>query len=119
MVNVLVVEDTPFFYETYIDILNFRGHNAKGAINGKQGLDILALDDTINIIFTDYYMPFINGYDFSKIVKTDQKYIKYFSIPIIGIGDFPFDKREFLVDCKTKTSLKLTDFYDWIEQYCI
>jgi len=117
MVKVLLVEDNSAVNEMYILALILKGHTTKSAMNGKEGLAILALEDNIDIIFTDYNMPIINGYDFSKAVKTDKKYSKHSKVPILGIGDFPADKKEYLVDCKDKP-LPLKDFYKWIEQHC-
>jgi CheY-like chemotaxis protein len=126
MVTAMIVEDSMSHYETYLEVLSYKGHHAIGATDGLMALDKLVENSSetspgktaIDIIFTDFNMPMMNGYDFSKAVKTDPKYARYANVPIIGIGDFPLSKREYLVDCKDKVSLKLIDFYSWIEKYC-
>jgi CheY-like chemotaxis protein len=118
MVKILYVEDDSTFLKGMIDFLEFKKHDVKKAINGKHGLDILAQCEHIDLIFTDYFMPFMNGYDFSRTVKTDNNYSKYANIPIIGVGTFPLAKREYLVECVDKPDLQLTDMLKWIDIYC-
>ena len=75
-------------------------HEVVVANNGQNSLE--ALTSPIDIIFCDYHMPVMDGYEFTKQVRTNPKYMKYSKIPIIGIGDFPADKREYLDDCMEK-----------------
>ena len=102
MVTILYVEDSRLFLDNIIPFLERRGHAVKGAENGQEGLEILTQEDAIHIIFSDYDMPVMNGYDFCKAVKTDQKYVRHSGVPIVGVGDFPDNKREHLVRCMEK-----------------
>ena len=89
----------------------------KEAEDGQRGLEILAEERDIDIIFSDYRMPNMNGYDFSKAVKTNPKYINHSRVPIVGVGDFPDDEQEFLVKCMVK-SFTSNDLIRCIQEYC-
>lgn len=97
MVTVLYVENDPEVRNSTIHLLTLVGHHTVKAVSdGLQGLEVLAGDDKIDIILAGFIM---DSYDFSKAVKTNPKYARHSAVPIVGVGDFPFDMREHLVEC--------------------
>ena len=62
------------------------------ALSEKEGLIALINNSDVGAILCDYKM---NGYEFTKEIRTNPGYLRYSQIPIIGI-DFPETEREFL-----------------------
>jgi CheY-like chemotaxis protein len=58
---VLVVDDDPDVRETIVNLLEPAGFTVIDAANGRQALDILDRDPTVQILFTDVMMPGISG----------------------------------------------------------
>jgi len=102
MAKALMVDDEDISISMLATALRHRGHELIGATNGRKGLDTLSQVDDVDIIFLDYNMPIMSGYEFSKAVRTDPQYTSCSDIPIIGIGSFPEDKKEYLTDTLTK-----------------
>ncbi len=103
MTNILLVDDSIIVVPMSL-IFSGNGHNVVTAKNGIEGLEVLRQRSDIEIILLDHDMPKMNGYEFSKEVKTNEKYNGYSEIPILGIGSFPEDKREYLDGILSKGS---------------
>ncbi len=114
MAKILCVDDHPIALNAIMDYLSSHGHEVIGAKSGMEGLKALTQD--IDIITLDYRMPVLNGHEFSRIIKTDSKFSAYNRIPLIGVGDFPEDEREFLDDFVNKTSTE--ELIPRIAKYC-
>lgn len=82
-----------------------RKHSVQIAHSGKEGISML--DESLDLILIDYNMPGMNGYEFTVQVRKDDKYNH---IPMVGIGDFPKDKREHLFGCRTKSESDQLDY---------
>jgi len=67
----------------------------------EQGLVALAKNPDTDVILCDYNRDNMNGYDFTKQIRTNRGYSRYSQIPIIGI-DFPESQREFLTRHRQK-----------------
>lgn len=117
MVTVLYVDDNNDWLETFCPPLREKGHKVIEAGNGQQGLEALAKDMPFDIIFSDYRMPIVDGYNFCKAVKTDPKYVRHSRVPIVGVGDFPDGKREFLAKFLPKPFTP-NDLIRCITEYC-
>jgi len=117
MVTVLYVEDNFLALRSVFPIFESGGHKVRGAENGEKGLEVLTEEEAVDIIFTDFRMPVMDGYNFCKAVKTDPKYAKHSLVPIVGVGDFPDDKREHLVEYMPKP-LNPKRLFECIAQYC-
>jgi len=63
---VLVVDDDPEVRETLVNILEARGYTVIDAASGREALDILEHDETIQVLFTDVMMPGISGITLAK-----------------------------------------------------
>ena len=118
MVKVLMIDDDKDIQETIGPLLNvLYGHDVIPAFDGKHALDVLANIKGINIIFCDYNMPVLNGYGFLSQLRNNPEFSSYSNIPIIGIGDFPENKRELLTEFKTKP-FSYHELNDLIKKYC-
>jgi CheY-like chemotaxis protein len=60
-VVVLVVDDDPDVRETVVNLLEPAGFTVIDAASGRQALDVLERDSTIEVLFTDVMMPGISG----------------------------------------------------------
>jgi DNA-binding NtrC family response regulator len=58
--------------------LRTKGYRVVEAINGKEALDCLGKDETIDIVLTDYAMPEMNGIELLQKIRQTNK-----SIPVI------------------------------------
>jgi CheY-like chemotaxis protein len=63
---VLVVDDDPDVRETIVNMLEPAGFTVIDAASGRQALDVLERDPTIDILFTDVMMPGISGITLAK-----------------------------------------------------
>ncbi len=69
--KILIVENEPGIRQVFLRILQFLGYSVITAQNGKQGLNLLQKDNTINLVITDINMPIMDGQEFlSRIQKT-------------------------------------------------
>lgn len=63
---VLVVDDDPDVRETIVSMLEPAGFTVIDAASGRQALEILERDSTIDVLFTDVMMPGISGITLAK-----------------------------------------------------
>ncbi len=69
----LVVDDSSTMRRIIINSLNKLGHDQiVEASNGREGLDRLATTD-VDFIITDWNMPYMNGIEFIRTVRTLEK----------------------------------------------
>jgi twitching motility two-component system response regulator PilG len=114
MAKVLLVEDNLGLAKNWSYLLESSGHKVFSAENGVEGLEALSNDP--DIIFCDHGMPIMDGYEFCRIVKTDSKYKSHSNIPIVSVGSFPENKREYLARFLEKP-LYATDLLKAIEDF--
>ena len=58
---ILVVDDDEDVRATVVSLLEPAGYTVVDAANGRQALDILERDPTVQVLFTDVMMPGISG----------------------------------------------------------
>lgn len=103
MAKVLLVDDNKDLHKSVGVLLEkICKHKIISAYDGNQGLDKLFENLDTQIILVDYNMPIMNGYHFSEELRTNPEYEKFKDIPIIGIGEFPETRREYLTEFKPK-----------------
>jgi len=71
--KILVVEDSRTQAEMLKNILETHGYSVTLAENGKAALDTL-LSDQPDVIISDVVMPVMDGYEFCRTVKNDERY---------------------------------------------
>lgn len=99
MAKVLCVENDTTLLDDNIAYLEEDGHEVLYAEDGVQGLEQLDQNDGIEIIFTKFDMPDMDGSELASMIRTDPRHSRYAHIPIIGISHFPRDQREYITEC--------------------
>jgi CheY-like chemotaxis protein len=67
MAKILVIDDDSMMLELYREILTRHGHEVVLAENGTQGLARAA---GVDLVIVDLMMPNLNGYEFTKQLRT-------------------------------------------------
>jgi chemosensory pili system protein ChpA (sensor histidine kinase/response regulator) len=91
MSRILIVEDSVGFRLALSRGLECRGHTVLQAENGVEGLEHDLSE--VDIALVDHNMPKMNGYEFLQKAKKDSHNLTGY---VIGIGNFPVDKRDVL-----------------------
>ncbi len=82
--KVLVVDDSELIHNMYRLILKkYQECTMVKAMNGKEALDKLVIEDSIDLILLDINMPVMNGIRFLETVRKEGKFTH---IPIIIIS---------------------------------
>ena len=68
-VKVLVVDDSVVYRKNIISLLEMRQLDVYEANNGKEGLEVLAKNQDISLVLTDYNMPVMDGIEFTKQIR--------------------------------------------------
>lgn len=71
--NILIVEDTPFFRTLEKQYFESAGYNVETAIDGVDGLKKIN-KKTYDLLIVDIIMPRMDGYDFVREVKKNEKF---------------------------------------------
>lgn len=71
--RVLLVEDSAFFLNIEKSYLEAAGYHVFTATNGHEGLEVLE-KQPIDVIVTDIAMPYCNGYEFTKRVRSSEEW---------------------------------------------
>lgn len=88
--NVLVAEDNRMNQKVIKFLLERQGADCTFAINGLQAVDLYKILD-FDMIFMDIYMPDMDGYEATKLIKETEKYLIN-KTPIIGVSASAFEK---------------------------
>ncbi|GAB4151166.1 MAG: hypothetical protein Tsb009_26440 [Planctomycetaceae bacterium] len=71
--KVLVVDDVGFVRRTFQQMLKQNNIAVEVAESGKEAIQLLESNNTINVVITDLYMPFMNGIElFNTISKIER-----------------------------------------------
>ncbi len=71
MQSILVIEDEPNILANTMDILRFEGYEARGAENGRKGID-LVYQSVPDLILCDIMMPECDGYQVLSEVRANE-----------------------------------------------
>jgi DNA-binding response OmpR family regulator len=106
---ILVVEDDSAVLEDIKSTIEIFCNNVYTATNGKEALEIIH-KCSIDMVLTDYVMPYMNGYEFCQTVRETNK-----NIPIVIISNYsdnekllksiPLNLTEYLIKPIDYTSL--------------
>lgn len=70
--KILIVDDEPSIVLALESLLKANKYTVETAYNGKEGLDI-SKNFNPDLILLDVMMPFIDGFEFSSIVRKDKQ----------------------------------------------
>jgi two-component system, chemotaxis family, sensor kinase CheA len=79
--RILLAEDTPFFQRIVKEYLESAGFYVELADNGKKAYEMME-EGQFDIVVTDIQMPVMDGLEFAKKLRNNEKFMK---IPIIGL----------------------------------
>ncbi len=108
MIKTLVVDNDPVLLKAVSTILKQSGCDFEAAENGLAALELLETFQP-DIIFTDLIMPNVNGEQFCKIIRSNEKYKDIFIVIISAAVLEDLDKILTFIDfdlCIAKGSLK-------------
>jgi two-component system chemotaxis sensor kinase CheA len=71
--SILLVEDSNFFRSHVKNYLESQGYEVIEAIDGKDGFEKLC-NNRVDLIITDIEMPVMDGYSFTKKLKSDERF---------------------------------------------
>ena len=94
-INIMIVDDNEINREILKEQLSQLNVHITEAVNGQECLDILYKKRDFNLILMDIQMPILDGYEASKIIKSNPEYS---SIPIITLSAHGF--QEEIEKCK-------------------
>ncbi len=86
--RILVVEDNDDSRELYSLVLTRAGFEVKGAVDGKQALEMLDQCDP-DLLITDIQTPNLSGIDLIRRIRADENWAK---LPIIAVTAFSPDQ---------------------------
>ena len=67
--KILIVDDSPAVTDILSQLCEFLGHDVLCAADGRQGLSLIRVEPTVDIVFTDYKMPVMDGLEMAKRIK--------------------------------------------------
>jgi CheY-like chemotaxis protein len=83
--SVLLVEDDDFIRQEISEALTEEGYRVSTAAHGKEALALLAEGSRPSVVLLDLMMPVMNGWEFLKAFKKDDKFS---NIPVIILSAF-------------------------------
>ena len=90
--NALLVEDEIEIQQTFHETLKYFFNDVYVLNNGLEALNFMKSTNDVNVVFTDYEMPYMNGYELVKEIREFNK-----KIPITIISNH--DDKEKLQKC--------------------
>jgi CheY-like chemotaxis protein len=76
--KILIVDDSPAVVDILAQLCEFLGHEVFCAKDGAEGLILLQAEPDIDMVFTDYKMPKMDGAEMTKKIKAG-----YRELPVI------------------------------------
>jgi two-component system chemotaxis sensor kinase CheA len=81
--NVLLVDDSPFFRNLLTPLLSVAGYKVTTVNSADAALEMLQEGASFDVIISDIEMPGMNGYDFAKTVRSDERWGK---LPLVALS---------------------------------
>ena len=96
--RILAVEDEPEYLEMLTEVMQSLGHSITIALNGAEGLDVLARQK-IDVIVSDVKMPVMDGLEFHQRVRATPDHHNTPFIFLTGVDDISNVKDACKADC--------------------
>lgn len=84
MSKILIVEDEELIRKLYTELLEMKGYKVETAEDGQKGLDYLN-DKRPDMILLDINMPGLDGKEFLKVIKADNRLRRIPVLLITGV----------------------------------
>jgi len=84
--KILIVDDEPSIVRALESLLNANNYKTEKSYNGKDGLK-MAKKIIPDLILLDIMMPFIDGFEFSSLIRKDKKMVNSKIILLTAKGD--------------------------------
>jgi CheY-like chemotaxis protein len=78
--KILIVDDSPAVSDILSQLCSFLGHEVFSATDGTEALTLLREGIHIDMVFTDYKMPVMDGAEMAKYIKEE-----YPDLPVVLI----------------------------------
>lgn len=88
--RILIVDDSITVREVQRQLLKSRGYDVSTAVDGVDGWHSLQADD-YDLVISDVDMPRMNGFEFVKTIKSDERY-RRLPVIIVSYKDRPEDR---------------------------
>ena len=78
--KILIVDDSPAVSDILSQLCEFLGHNVVCAKDGSEGLSLIHAEPDLDLVFTDFKMPVLDGAEMTRRLKT-----RYPDLPVVLI----------------------------------
>ena len=114
--KIMIVEDDHDIREALREALEMEGYQVQMACNGQEGIEILAKTEAPCLILLDLMMPILDGWEFRKLQKKDDKIS---AIPVVVISALA-DKASDLIDANVfiKKPVELDTLIKTVKMFC-
>lgn len=85
--TILIVDDDALINIGTVDMVSDLGYRALEAYSGREALDILANDNSVGVLITDYSMPGMNGVELADKARAMRPDLHV--VLATGYGDLP------------------------------
>jgi two-component system chemotaxis sensor kinase CheA len=105
--RILLVDDSPFFRNMLVPLLNVAGYQVTTAGTADEALELRDSGQHFDVIISDIEMPGMNGFEFAEAVKTDTRWD---DTPLVALSshttpqDFDRGRQAGFVDYVSKTN---------------
>jgi CheY-like chemotaxis protein len=112
---ILVVEDEVDIQLALKEALEWQGYHVITASNGNEALDTLSRVLLPCVILLDLMMPVMNGWEFSKTLRADEKLS---TIPIVVVSAYTDRASEIGAQEAIGKPVNLNTLYSLVKKYC-
>ena len=113
--KILVIDDEASIRELLRLMLEMSGFTVVMAANGKDALDLLARSDAPCLILLDLMMPVMNGWEFFRIIRADERYK---NIPVVVISAYTSAEMELPAVDVLEKPFEMDLLRGYAERYC-
>ncbi len=105
--RILLVDDSPFFRNMLVPLLNVAGYQVTTADTADEALEMREDGEHFDVIISDIEMPGMNGFEFAEAVKNDGRWEE---TPLVALSshttaqDFDRGRQAGFVDYVSKTN---------------